>query len=250
MKATSPSALCLPASPGLPLVPGLLVAGVLFFAGCASTTEVKIDALSKPKAEDAISYSIHNRNPLVEDDSLRYKEAVNMVKTALSGRGLYEAPEEQKADIIVDLDYGVGPPQMKRETYSEPVYLARPGAMHMEHVQVGTDTNGKPITRTVTVQDPPTLEMAGYRERVVILTTYEKYLRLSASDNKPAAEGRPPAQIWTLDAISEGESHDIRKNLPMIVAASIDYIGKDTHGEKTVRIKDSNPDVAFIKKGL
>ena len=120
----------------------------------------------------------------------------------------------------------------------------------MEQVQVGTDATGKPIIRTVTVQEPPTVEMAGYRERVVELVVYDKYLRLTASDNKPAVEGRPPAQIWTLDAVSEGESHDLRKNLPMIVAASIDYIGKNTHGEKTVRIKDANPDVAFIKRGL
>ena len=39
---------------------------------------------------------------------------------------------------------------------------------------------------------------------------------------------------------SEGESRDLRKNLPVLVAASIDYVGKDSHGQKTIKIKDSD----------
>src|SRR5688500_8706519 len=116
---------------------GLLLAG-LFVAGCATTHTVKVDSLAKPKAEDAISYEIKNRNPLVADDSLRYKEAASLVKTALSGKGLYEAPPNTKPDMVVDLDYGVGPPQMRRETVSEPVYITLPGQIRTERVQVGT----------------------------------------------------------------------------------------------------------------
>src|SRR4051812_19271998 len=59
----------------------------LLLAGCATTHEVRIDSLAKPNAEASISYEIKNRNPLVADDSLRYKEAAGMVKTALSGKG-------------------------------------------------------------------------------------------------------------------------------------------------------------------
>ena len=63
-------------------------------------------------------------------------------------------------------------------------------------------------------------------------------------------EGRPRQEVWTVDVTSEGESRDIRKNLPVLVAASIDYIGKDSQGQKTIRIKDSSNDIAFVKKGL
>jgi len=240
--------LCAPA--GLPSVRFLVTVGALFLAGCASTTEVKIDSLSKPRAEEAISYSIHSSNPLVAEDSLRYKEAVGFVKTALSGKGLYEAPEAQKADIVVNLDYGIGPAQVRQETYSEPVYRTKEGAYHSVSTIVGRDKDGKPIFGTVMVQDPPTQELDGFRDRVVTSIVYEKYLHLTARDNKPAEEGRPPTEIWTIDATSEGESHDVRKNLPVIVAATIDYIGKDTHGQKTIHIKDTGPDVAFVKKGI
>jgi hypothetical protein len=219
-------------------------------AGCATTHVLKVDSLAKPKAGDSISYEIKNKNPLVADDSLRYKEAANLVKTALSGRGMYEAPANTKADMIVDLDYGVGPPQTRKETVSEPVYITVPGQIRTERVQVGTDSQGRPIYQTITVQDPPSTEFAGFREYIVTVTVYEKYLKLSARENKEAGEGRPVPEIWTVDITSEGESRDIRKHLPILVAASIDYVGKDSQGQKTIRIKDTSSDIAFVKKGM
>jgi hypothetical protein len=227
-----------------------LGAASLLLAGCATTHQVKVDSLAKPDAENSISYEIKNRNPLVADDSLRYKEAANLVKTALSGRGMYEAPPNTKPDLVVDLDYGVGPPQMRKETVSEPVYITIPGQIRTERVQVGTDSQGRPIYQTITVQDPPTTEFAGFREYIITVIVYEKYLKLSAKENAEPVEGRPQQEIWTVDVTSEGESRDIRKNLPVLVAASIDYIGKDSQGQKTIRIKDSSSDIAFVKKGM
>lgn len=227
-----------------------LVAVSLWLAGCATTHQVKVDSLAKPNAENAISYEIKNKNPLVADDSLRYKEASNMVKTALSGKGMYEAPPNVKPDIVIDLDYGVGPPQVRKETVSEPVYITVPGQIRTERVQVGTDSQGRPIYQTITVQDPPTTEFAGFREYMVTIVVYEKYLKLSARENKEPVEGRPPQEVWTVDVISEGESRDIRKHLPILAAASIDFIGKDSQGQKTIRIKDTSSDIAFVKKGM
>lgn len=238
------------ASAGCQPTPLLLLLGALTLAGCAHTTEVKVDSLSKAKADAAVSYQLHNANPAVDDDSLRYKEAAGFVRTALAGKGLYEAPVGTKADVVVDLDYGIGPPHMKSETRSEPVYVTMPGQVHYETMQVGTSRNGAPITQTVAVQDPPTTEIAGYRDYQVTTVVYDKHLRLAARDTKPAVEGRPPSEVWTVDATSEGQSHDLRKNLPILLAASIDCIGTDTHGQKTIQVKDASSDVAYVKKGM
>jgi hypothetical protein len=227
----------------------LLLSGLLL-GGCATTHELKIDSIAKPRAADAISYEIRNTNPLVADDSLRFKEAAGFVKTALSGRGMYEAPPNTKADMIVDVDYGVSPPKIKQEMVSEPVYVTVPGQVRMERIQVGTDSQGRPVYQTVTVQDPPTTQFAGFREYMVTVTVYEKYLKMSARENKEATEGRPVQEIWTVDVTSEGESRDVRKHLPILVAASIDYVGKDSQGQKTIRLKDNSSDIAFVKKGM
>lgn len=250
MKAPTSSA-CRPSvHPGLLLFGALLFAAGSLFSGCASSYEVKIDSLAKPKAEEAISYKIHNTNPQVSEDSLRNKEAVGFVRTALSGKGMYETTDAERADLVLDVDYGVGPPQVRHETVSEPVYITLPGEVRTERVQVGTDRNGNPIYQTVTYQDPPRTELAGYRDYVITTTVYEKFLRMSARENKPATEGRPPSEVWTVDVTSEGQSKDIRKTLPVLAAASIDYVGKDSHGQKVIHLKDSDKDVAFVKKGM
>lgn len=228
----------------------LLLVGSLLVGGCANYTEVKVDSLAKPNAEDAISYKIHNSNPEISEDSLRHKEAVGFVRTALSGKGMYETTDATRADMVVDVDYGVGPPQVRRDTVSEPVYATLPGEVRTERVQVGTDRNGNPVYQTITIQEPPRTELIGYRDRVITTVVYEKRLRLAARENKPASEGRPPSEIWTVDVTSEGESRDIRKTLPVLAAATIDYVGKDSHGQKVIRLKDSDKDVAFIKKGM
>lgn len=226
------------------------LAGALALSGCANSYEVKVDALAKPKAEESISYRIVNKNPAVSEDTLRYKEAVGFVRTALSGKGLYEAPDPDKADLVVAVDYGIGPPKASSVPVSDPVYMTVPGQTRYERVQVGTDRNGNPVYQTVVVQEPPTTELVGYREYMVTVITYEKYLKLNATENKPGVEGRPPSEVWTVDVSSEGESRDVRKSLPVLAAASIDWVGKDTKGQKTIRIKDSDKDVAFVRKGM
>ena len=250
MKAPTSSACRPSARPGVLLFGALLFAAGSLFSGCANSYEVKIDSLAKPKAEEAISYKIHNTNPQVSEDSLRNKEAVGFVRTALSGKGMYETTDAERADLVLDVDYGVGPPQVRHETVSEPVYITLPGEVRTERVQVGTDRNGNPIYQTVTYQDPPRTELAGYRDYVITTTVYEKFLRMSARENKPTTEGRPQSEVWTVDVTSEGQSKDIRKTLPVLAAASIDYVGKDSHGQKVIHLKDSDKDVAFVKKGM
>ncbi|MEO5957735.1 MAG: hypothetical protein ABIR80_01315 [Opitutaceae bacterium] len=226
----------------LPLLTVTMIAG-----GCG--TQVTVDSLARPGA-NAVSYELRNANPLLEEDSLRYKELAGYVKTALSGKGMYEAPAKVQADVVVSVDFGIGPPQSRRQTVSEPVYRTVPGKIRTERVQIGTDSLGMPIFTTVTVEEAPTHNIVGTREYVVTSTVYEKYIHLSARETTAPAEGQPPAEIWTIDVTSEGESRDLRHHLPLLVAASIDYIGQDSQGHKKIRIKDSDKDVAFVKAGL
>ncbi|HWA11363.1 MAG TPA: DUF4136 domain-containing protein [Opitutaceae bacterium] len=226
-------------------------AALLLLSGCASSYEMKVDALTRPKLDTTASYKIVNRNPTVDSDSLRYKEVEKAVKTALSGRGMYEAPDESTADLIVNLDYGINPPKVTEERRTQPVYLSTPGQIRTETVQVGQDRQGNPIFTTITTQEPPRTEYAGDEEYMVPVVTYEKYLRLSARENKVAAEGKQPMEVWSIDVTSEGSSSNLRKYIPLMAAATIGYIGKDTSGEKNIRLKDDKDgDIAFVKKGL
>ena len=205
----------------------------LFTGGCATSYPVKVDSLAKPDA-NAISYSLRNATSSEGDDSLRYQEAANLVRTALSGRGLYEAPPNVTPDVIVSIDYGITP-HVQREMIMRPKeadILAPPGPT--------VDSEGYRI-----MPKPTTMEQVA-----VVRTTYEKHLHLTARENKPSERDGIASDIWSVDVTSEGKSKNLREYLPILVAASIEYIGKDTQGEKSIRIKDTDADVAFVKKGM
>ncbi len=227
------------------------VALALLAGGCSTspTYQVKVDAITKPANAQAQSYKIKSKDPRLGEENLRYKEAADFVKTALSGKGLYEAPSEDVADMIVELDYGMEAPRAKIERVTVPVYAQVGGGVRYDSVAV-TDSRGNTGYRTVAVYEPPRSELIGYDEMPRQVTIYEKYVKISARENKPASEGRPPAELWSIHASAEDESKDLRKYLPLMVAATTEYIGQDSSHQKVVKVRADAPGVEFIRKGM
>lgn len=226
-------------------------ATVLAGAGCASknTYPVKVDAITKPAPAAAQSYKLKSKDPRLGEENLRYREAAEFVKTALSGKGLYEAPSEEKADMIVELDFGMDSPRSKMERVSVPVYAQVGGGVRYDSVPV-TDARGNTTFRTVAVYEPPRSELIGYDDVPRMITMYEKYLKITARENKSANEGRPPSELWSIHASAEDESKDLRKYLPIMAAATVDYIGQDSSHQTVVKVKADGPGVDFIRRGL
>ena len=224
---------------------------VLFAAGCSTspTYKVKVDAIAKPAPTPTQSYKLKSKDPRLGEENLRYREAAEFVRTALSGKGLYEAPTEDRADMIVELDYGMESPRSKVERVSVPIYAQVGGGVRYDQVAV-TDARGNTSYRTVAVYDAPKSELIGYDDMPRLVTIYEKYLKITARENKPASEGRPPAELWSIHASAEDESKDIRKYLPIMASATVDYIGGDTSSQKIVKVRGDGPDVDFIRKGM
>ena len=220
------------------------------FAGCAtsSTYKVKVDAITKPvPTASGVSYALKSKDPRLGEENLRYREAAEFVKTALSGKGLYEAPSEAAADMIVELDYGMDAPRSKMERVSTPVYAQVGGGVRYDSIPV-VDSRGNTSFRTVAVYDPPRSELIGYDEMPRLVTIYEKYLKITARENKPASEGKPPAELWSIHASAEDESKDLRKYLPIMASATVDYIGQDSSSQKVVKVRADGPAVDFIRK--
>lgn len=226
--------------------------------GCQSSNSyaVKVDAVAKRDASAAPvakaepqSYRVKSKNPAHGEENLRYLEAADYVKTALSGKGLYEAPSDEAADMIVELDYGIDAPRTKIERVSVPRYGQVGGGVRYEQVPV-SDGRGNVSYRTVAVYQPPRTELLGYDEMPQRVTVYEKYLRVTARENKPAVEGRPPAQIWSVSTSTEDESKDIRKYLPIMASATAENIGKESGPQKVVKVRDDSQAVDFIRKGM
>ncbi len=237
--------------------PRLVPIGICFtvgfgalLAGCATSRyDVKVDAISKPTPAATQSYKLKSKDPRLGEENLRYREAAEYVKTALSGKGLYEAPSEEKADMIVELDYGMDAPRTKAERVSVPVYAQVGGGVRYESVPV-TDSRGNTSYRTVAVYEPPRSELVSYDNVIRQVAIYEKYLKITARENKASSEGRPPPELWSIHASAEDESKDLRKYLPIMASATIDYIGQDSSSQQVVKVRADGPGVDFIRRGM
>jgi hypothetical protein len=228
-----------------------VVALVVIMAGCSTspTYQVKVDAITKPTPANTQSYKLKSKDPRLGEENLRYREAAEFVRTALSGKGLYEAPSEDRADMIVELDYGMEAPRSKIERVSTPVYAQVGGGVRYDSVPV-VDSKGNTSYRTVAVYEAPKSELIGYDDMPRMVTIYEKYLKITARENKAASEGRPPSELWSIHASAEDESKDLRKYLPIMASATVDYIGQDSSTQKVVKVRADGPGVDFIRKGM
>lgn len=212
----------------------MAVAFLSLSAGCATRYEVRVSSICRPipATQNIASYDVRAKTQVAAEDSLRYKEAAEHIKTALSSRGLYQAPSAAAADMIVEIEYGMAPPKVKYEECNRPI-IARP----------------KNVPDGRAVMDP-TREVVGYEDFVYPVIIREKHLSVCGRENRQASEGRMPAEIWRVDVSIEDESHDLRGYLPILASAAMNEIGRNTEGTATTTLKENDESVRFIKKGM
>ncbi len=203
---------------------------VLFTGGCATPHSFNVDAINNPDLEGHRSFVIVSSDASVHEDDLQYKEVKGFVKTALSGKGHYEAPSAEDAEMIVDIAYGIGEPQIDLKMVTQPVFTYE-----------ATDPSSTYVRR-------PSQQIV-FEERVVPETKYDKFIRITARDNREREASEAPKQLWTIHVKIRDKDQDLRKYLPLLVAAATDHIGSDTEHNKKIKIKENDEVVAFVKKG-
>ena len=222
---------------------------LLFTAGCSSTYSFKVDAISNPESEGHESFKIVSSDPNLRVGDLEFKELSDYVKTALSGKGLYEAPDAASADMVIDLSYGMGEPMVDFKSHTAPVIAKIPGTYRRVAVPVKT-TSGGTVMMSRQVYVPGRREIIDMEERMVPVTTYEKFLRLTARDSEEEDASEGSVQVWSIYVKNKDESDDLRKYLPLMAAAAIPYVGENTDSHQEIRMKGSDSDVSFVKAGM
>ena len=224
----------------------------LLLAGCNTTYEMEVDAIKNPAIQDAESYVIIPRDPEQDVNDLRYKETVNYIKTALSGKGMYEAINAAEADMVIEIDYGMEPPRREMKVVEEPVFATIQEPDSMQTVQQRDPKTGRIITYTVRVPGRRSRELVGYQERLVAVIINEKYMELTAKENmlEAASSDIPAQEIWSVRVRNYDENDDLREYLPIMAASVADYVGEDTGSNHNVKIKDNDEVVQFIKRGI
>jgi hypothetical protein len=224
---------------------------LLFSAGCDKNPSYKIevDAVHNPDIQGLGSYKIVASSAMISEKDLRYKEAEKYVKTALSGKGFYEAEDVESADMIVDIDYGISEPRIETKTISEPIVVNFGSGWKKITVMVNDGFGGQfPTTRTV--YDPPQRETVGYNKRRIPIKTYTKHLVIKARARKSKDEKKAPELAWTVWVTSNDENGDLREYLPVMAAAAIRYVGTSTRETEEIKLKGRDEVVEFVKAGM
>lgn len=217
-------------------VPALLSVLAVVLGGCASGPryDVKIDAAASPELMTGYSYALAPRNPARSNEA-RHERVIEHVHTALSQRGLYEAPDPAKADMIIDVDYGEHPPQSKVTTVSQPV-VVQPDPFATSS-SIPPPPGSYPTSRVDPITGQPRSQVVMVETQRITYTT-EKYIRVTAVENrrnKPA--GEQVGRIWAVEATLEDEASDFDAALPAMIDAAIEYIGVNTGGQVTVKVQ-------------
>jgi len=210
----------------------------LAFTGCAHTYNVKVDALCNPDVAAGASYRIVPHDDVKADFDPAYVEAVQLVETALSNRGFYPAASPHDADMVVEIDVGIG--SKRKRAIEDPEFFAAPPLPQATTAR--TRGESTPILANGFNQAP--VPEAPPPTRVTVITVYQKFLTLSARETERATHGlRNPVELWRVNVSVEDSSEDVAPCLPVLVATAADKIGTSTGARQNIKVSRSVPEV-------
>ncbi len=200
-------------TPSAPRAAGLFAAVILVLSltGCRTIHEVKIDAISDPTKSTGTAYRLEVNEPAGGVEKETIDQAAEGVRRALASKGMYEAPANAQPDIVIFMEAGVGPGQMKI------VYQSSGDAFGAE------------------------------RRSPRPMLVHEKYIKLSAREPVPvetapatgnrdrrARQSKQGAEVWNVHVGVEDPKKDLGPYIAILTTASVDYIGTNSGQEKTL----------------
>jgi hypothetical protein len=217
----------------------------LFSIGCTGGSySVRVESLGNSD-DYGKRYVLFSANDLVSGvNSLDSKRYTGYLHTVLQRKGFVNvgSGEDGKtaADIFILMVYTISDPMTSRSGIIVPDNSNRISTDHI----TGTLISGGSInTYTGTATYIPTSGSSGYTTIPTTSTDYKRVVIISAMDVRSPDQ----PEIWRTEIVSTGRSGDLRKTVPILIAAAVPYIGKDTNGRKSVNISGDDGTVAWVK---
>lgn len=216
---------------------GVLIAAGLGLAGCTQVYDVKVDAMQNKEVQSGYSYRIVPKKESLATQDANYHRAEKMVSKALAGHGMYPAPDPEKAEVVVEIDYDVGVPRV--EVQSTPTLPGDDVIVPLRRGRVMRDPMGYPLG-------------IGGGPDIIQRTVSEKKLTIVAREGPGAAKDgteRPPRELWRVEVRTDDEAASVDEALPVLVGAAVDHIGTDSSSQQVKRMTDDAEPVNFVKGG-
>lgn len=182
----------------------------------------EIDALAAPEAQGKTHFVILPGNKEVNVRDLQFLEFKSYVEKVLATRGFTKAGSLDDGDVLLLLNYGVGPPEAQYYTYDVPVWMD--AGYYYPYYRRSRFYTG----------------VSAYTQRIESYTTYKRYLVLEAYDMAQYRQNKW-VQLWKTSVSSSGTSADLRLVFPYMAAAMQAYIGSNTGHMVSVDVDEQNP---------
>ncbi|HEX9781999.1 MAG TPA: hypothetical protein VGA56_04605 [Opitutaceae bacterium] len=208
--------------------------------GCATHYKYGVEAVNQAADGNAhLSYQLVDVRPGAKAGDPLFSRASRDVQTALSSKGLYAAPAGTTPHLVIEVDFGISAPVVTHRIRKEPVFVMVPRASGLSASYGGDLRSGR--------MEPLYLES---REIPYIVTTYEKFLRLTAREHGPSSAGSRGRQIWSVFVANQDKSDQLARHVRLMAAAAMDHIGRDLASERRVVLTMRDGRVVFVERGM
>lgn len=211
--------------------------GGLCLGGCASGNESsRASAVAESSPTEVNSYyQLVAPKPAAATAS-QHEEVLAGLRKALATLGLQEASRENRASMVLKVDYTVGPPRQRWVNTTEPVYIIN---------------KGRQISQSgLLMTEPDERVYVGDRVVTVERALYEKHLRLSAQEADSASNGRSPRTLWSVEFVSVGQKKDVKPILPVLTDAGRPYLGSGPEGNTVLTIDEETGAIETVDQQL
>ena len=233
----------------------ILVAVIISFIGCAVPQQiikqpepelpnfvVNVNSITSDTLPSGTTYIILSADKDIPTTDLQFKEFASYVNRALVSKGYVPAENPDSADIAIFLNYGIGEPKEHRYSIPFPTYGQTGTASEYSHGYINR-YGSYSGTKTYI----PSYSITGYSNIKGSFTTHFRYVLIDAYDLKEYFRTKKEIQVWKTTLTSTGRSGDLRLVFPVMVAASLQYIGANTCQKIEVSLHENDERVLYIK---
>jgi hypothetical protein len=204
--------------------------------GCGQQVSVTVEAAAGPQARAETHYALAAGDPQVRPANTDYLALAKAVARALDSQGFEEAKTQERGDIAVVIDWRV----------SDPKVVARHAGGDSGQPQVrGAPPGGKGGMPAGGTNNYGSFGFGVEgQDRGEIL--YDRTVTLKAVDRAAYAIDPMVQPVWSMTLTSEGDTDDVAKFAPQMVAAAMPYIATNA-GKVRVTLGSAEAPVKYVR---
>lgn len=221
----------------------------LFVVGCSPKIAVRIDSIvAQGTVLQEKNYIFYSGMRGTSANDLYFRKYGKYFLEVLKKNGYRQVNQPEAADFAIYFSYGITGGTEVHYTYTRPVY-AIVGGETADIRETETDAAGRKIKTTKTVTIPSTTRVVGVetrRESYIVFTAHA-VLEAEEIHGTQGQTDNSMETLWKTTITTTSKLDDLRQIMPIMAAASVPYLGKNTGEIVIVELRDGDAQVLEMK---